>query len=371
MSLTFRTDIFRGVRPTEVFVPIERLPERWASALPIRLMWNATATGSDLATVESRLRDFNNRLYDCTDGQWRIGCFLIQDNQSRLDPEGKGVGHIHRTDTHGPHGHADGRPDDPKHWHVNETSRVGAYLMEFLHSWTGLKDEYEVSQGGARTNCPASVATRDSTNACVMDDTYGTPTELCRPGTHNPNTEQGNVRGMDCYSWLKKVMDESGHPGFQVPANHIPGPATAPTLRFVYLTIQRVRQIEDPDPGLFQGSADYYARARIGGQWLARTRTRDDTSQFSPNWLFGFAFSNNSHQTIPIRIELWDEDGVFNGNDLCDISPVAGKKGLEIRYNTATGQITGDVTGMRDSSITVRGTGDSDKAEITFMITSR
>lgn len=344
------------------------LPEVWASDLPIRLMWRATAAGTDLNTVENRLAGFNNRLYDCTDGQWRIGKFLIHDDRSELSPNGKGVGHIHRTSTHGPHGHADGRPDDPEHWHVNEGSSVGTYLMEFLHSWTGLKDEYEVSQGGARTNCPATQATRTSSNACVMDATSGTPTELCRPGTHNTNTEQGNVRGMDCYTWLRQVMQAAGHAGFQVPSTHITGPAAAPTLRFVYLTIQRVRQIDDPDPGLFAGDGDYYAKVRMSGSWFEKSEHKDNRANPAPDWVFGLAFSSDSHRTIPIRLQIWDHDVVFD--DQCDVSPVAGKKSLDIKYNTATGQITGDATGTRDTPITVRGAGD-DRVEVTFVVTSR
>lgn len=348
------------------------LQEVLASDVPIRLMWQATAASNDLSTVEDRLRRFNDRLYDCTDGQWRIGRFLIHDDRSELSPTGRGVGHIHRTATHGPHGHAQGRPNDPEHWEVNEQSSVGTYLMEFLHSWTGLKDEYEVSEDGASTNCPADRALRDSSNACVMDLTYGRPTELCRPETHNPNTEQGNVRGMDCYSWLRKVMTEAGYPGFQVPSIHIRGPRAAPTLRFVYLTIHRVRQITDPDPGFFQGEGDFYARVRMSGVGFSRSKHEDNRFDVSPDWFFGFAFSSHRHRTIPIRIEIWDDDSL-SGDDKCDVSPVQGKKELDIRYDTATGQFTGDVTGTRDTprSVFGEGGGEENRVAMTFSITSR
>jgi len=186
------------------------LPEVWASDVRILLLWEASAAASNMSTVESKLRGFNDRLYDCTDGQWRIARFLINDYRSWLRTISKGAGHIHRTDPHPEKGYAEGRPDDPEPWHVNETSSIATYLMEFLHSWTGLKDEYEESEDGPRTNCPKEQALRDSSNACVMDTSYGTPTELCRPENHNPDSEQGNVRGMDCYSWLMKVMAEAG-----------------------------------------------------------------------------------------------------------------------------------------------------------------
>jgi hypothetical protein len=341
-----------------------------SSDVPIKLLWEADSTSTDLASVESRLAGFADRLYDCTDGQWRVGRFLIHDDRSELSSKGRGVGHVHRTGTHGAHGHADGRPNNPEHWEVNETSSVGAYLMEFLHSWTGLKDEYEVSQGGASTNCPAATADRDSSKACVMDDTYGSPSELCRPDTHNTNTEQGNVRGMDCYSWLVKVMDDAGNHGFQVPSRHVLGPATAPTLRFVYLTIENVRQIDDPDPGWFQGPGDYYAKVRMSGAGFAKSKHRDNRSNVSPDWLFGLAFSSDADRRIPIRLQIWDHD-FWSSDDLCDMSPVAGKKHLDLVYDTATGGISGDVNGQRDVPITVSGSGDSDRVETTFVITSR
>lgn len=363
-----RAEIWFRIDHARPRVP-RRLPEVWACDVRIKVLWNATATGSDLTTVENRLRGFNDRLYNCTDGQWRVARFLIHDNRSELSSTDKGVGHIHRTGTHTPHGHADGRPNNPKHWEVNEGSRIGAYLMEFLHSWTGLKDEYEVSQGGAGTNCPSSRSLRDATSACVMDDTYGTPTELCRPETHNPNTEQGNVRNMDCYSWLRKVMHEAGKTGFQVPAGHISGPGSAPTLRFVYLTILRVEQIDRPE-GWGGGQADYYAKVRMDGLWFAKSKHRHDRRVVTPNWIFGFAFSNTAHRTIPIRIELWDHD-TTSGDDLCDINPRRGRKVLNLTYNTSTGRIGGDLTGTRNTIITARGGGDSDRAEIRFRITNR
>lgn len=361
------------VRRLAILADPARLPEIVVSDVHIRLMWQATAASTDLSTVEDRLRRFNDRLYDCTDGQWRIGRFLIHDDGSELSPTGNGVGHIHRTATHGAHGHAEGRPDDPEHWEVNEGSSVGTYLMEFLHSWTGLKDEYEVTEGGDRTHCPDARVTRDSANACVMDDTYGTPTELCRPETHNSNTEQENVRGMDCYSWLRKVMTEAGYPEFQVPSIHILGPRTAPTLRFIYLTIQRVRQITDPDPFFFQGSGDYYARVRMGGVWFARSKHEDNRVDVSPDWLFGFGFASDRQRRVPIRIEIWDSDTPLSDDDKCDVSPVPGKRELDIEYDTATGEFTGDVTGIRDTprSVFGEGGGEDNRVAMTFVITSR
>lgn len=345
----------------------ERLPEVWACDVPIKLLWNATSQGPDLAVVEGRLREFNDRLYRCTDGQWRVGRFFIADNRNTLDPKGAGVGHVHRDDIHGPHGHADGRPARPNHWEVNEFSGAGVYLMEFLHSWTGLKDEYETHQDGPGTSCPADPALADASEACVMDDTSGLRWKLCRPETHNPNTEQGHERHMDCYSWLRNVMHASGRTGFQVPPGYVAGPYRAPTLRFVYLTVHAIKQIDDPDGG---SKADYYAKLKVDGAWFKNSKHLDDRTSASPGWIFGFAFSSDHHRVLPMRLELWDYDS-FSRDEMCDINPRRGKKSLDFAYDTATGRITGEVTGSRDVPITLRGSGDDDRAEITFSITSR
>lgn len=341
----------------------------WASDLKIKVLWRASAAGDDLAVVERRLAQFNDRLYDCTDGQWRVGRFLIHDHRSELGAEDDGVGHIHRVDTHGPHGHASGRPNDPEHWHTNEAEGVDTYLMEFLHSWTGLKDEYEVSEDGPSTNCPATAALRDATNACAMDTSYGAPTELCRPDTHNPVTEQGNVHGMDCYTWLAHVMRQAGKEGFVVPDGHIPGPAIAPPLRFVYLTVLEVNQLDSPE-GLGAGVADYYGRVSMDGLWFARTKHREDVSHVRPNWLFGLGLSGHTHRTVPIRVVLWDHDST-SADDLCDINPRPGKHRLDFVFNTGTGEVTGDVVGRRDSVISAGGSGDGNRAEIRFVVQSR
>jgi hypothetical protein len=253
---------------------------------------------------------------------------------------------------------------------VNETSRVGAYLMEFLHSWAGLKDEYETKQGGPRTHCPSTEAKRDASNACVMDDTYGTPTELCRPSNHNAKTEQGLVRKMDCYSWLVKVMKDAGHKDFQMPSRIVPGPISEKPWRWVYLTVTNLNGIDDPDPGVFQGTGDFYARVRIDGATFAKSKHVDNSMRRRPNWIFGLGFASSSDRRIPIRLEIWDHDS-SSKDDMCDLNPKKGKKRVDFVYNTATGQITGDVSGRKNAKITVRGSGDSDRVEASFIVTSR
>jgi hypothetical protein len=353
--------------------------EVWASDLKIKLDWVTNTGDTGLQKIERVLRAFNNRLYDSTDGQWRVGRFFIHDAGNSLDAEGKGVGHFHATRVHDSpnHGHAEGRPDDPEHFHAtmgalqntngSANRFAGTVLMEFLHSWTGLKDEYEVNAGGANTSCPlAPVAAFP--DACVMDQTRDPGiNELCRPQNHNCNTEQGNVRGMDCYYWLAKVMNESGHRGFIVPCSHIDGPANAPALRFVYVTINRVRQI-DPPGG--DASGDFYARVSFDKVRMSRSKFKANDTDVSPNWLFGFAYSSDQARSIPISIEIWDAVG--GGSDqVCDASPRANKRELALTFNPVTGAISGDAEGSQNRVISMKGKGDANRVAIDFSITSR
>jgi hypothetical protein len=351
----------------------------WESDLNFKMDWAASTADTKLLKVERLLRAFNNRLSDATDGQWLVGRFFIQDANSTLEEEGNSVGHIHEVRAHRSpnHGHADGRPNNPEHFHLAMANRLdntdesartfaGTMLMEFLHSWTGARDEYEVTSGGGRTRCPLN-ASPDYPNACVMWKTNdASVNELCRPENHNPNTEQGNSRGMDCYSWIAKVMRDAGHCGFIVPCNYVAGPASAPTLRFVYLTITRVRQIDRPGG---EALGDFYARASMDGVRLARTKFHANDSDFSPNWLFGLAYASNQARSIPITIEIWD--AVTGAPDRsCDVNPRRNKRELSLVYDPRTGAISGDAEGTSGRSISVTGGGDANRVAIDFVVTS-
>ena len=342
----------------EIWFTIEAPAEVLACDVPIKVTW--LALSNRLGKVEAGLRGLNDRLYNCTDGQWRVGRFLIHGGGSTADDNVPGIGHIHRSGTHGGLGYSSGRPGAPKLWHLDEDAGAGTYLMEFLHSWTGLKDEYEVSEGGASRNCPETKALRDATNACVMDRTTGT-TEFCRPETHNKDTEQGHVNGMDCYSWVRKVMNDAQWPNFQVPKFPMIGPTSAPPLRFVYFTIRRVNQMGNPRaPGFTP--ARYHVRVQMDGLSFAPSVTKGvgrgllRNTVIRPLWLFGFAFSHDADRTIPIRIELWNE---ASGSEVeCDINQTqSSKKYIELTYDTSTGEIAGDVTVTKKVLFTARGSG--------------
>jgi hypothetical protein len=201
--------------------------------------------------ARATIQALNDRLYDATDGQVRLGKVTFYGQEAGMDPEGDGTMHFHLNWPSGNshHGSAggvahgsSGRPGDPQHAHLRLKGTLaeaqqygGTALMEFLHSWTGLKDEYE-TESGAASACPKNGDRQWDT--CLMDDT--SRTELCKSWNHNPLTEQGTFRGMDCWSWLKSIMHQDlGVDLINLPV-YLPGPTNAPdpTLELAILKVQ-------------------------------------------------------------------------------------------------------------------------------------
>jgi hypothetical protein len=172
---------------------------------------------------------------------------------------------------------------------------------------------------------------------------------------------------MDCYSWIAKVMRDAGHCDFIVPCSYIAGPVSAPTLRFVYLTISRVRQIDKPGG---EALGDFYARVSIDGVRLARSKFKGNDEDFSPNWLFGFAYARNQARSIPLTIEIWD--AVADAPDqMCDVNPRRNKRVLSVVFDARNGTVSGDAEGVSGRTISVTGGGDADRVAIDFVITNR
>lgn len=206
--------------------------------LKIKLDWDASLTGSKLERATDLCEAFNVRLFDATDGQCRVSKFSIYDAGQSLDATDKGVGHIYESDE-SQHGHRNGRPDNPEHFHVRLPSsdsemrqQAGTMFMEWCHSYTGCLDEYETSDNES-AQCPESASVRSSSEACIMYDT-GSYRKLCRPGIHNAETEQGETRGMSCYEWIKKVMEDADKGYWQIPDSRIDGTEDPISPQFEY-----------------------------------------------------------------------------------------------------------------------------------------
>ncbi len=128
------------------------------------------------------------------------------------------------------------------------------------------------------------------------------------------------------------------------------------------LTITRVRQIDNLDssrPG------ELYAKVQIGNRAFPKTGHREDDGDVSPNWTFVSAADENS--PVRITIGIFDHDDP-DADDHCDVSPVDGKKTLEIFYHLRTDQVAGDVVGHGGELIHVRGRGDGDRVEMWFRV---
>jgi len=72
---------------------------------------------------------------------------------------------------------------------------------------------------------------------------------------------------------------------------------------------------------------------------------------------------------VPIYLDLWDDDwGITGSDDQADICPGKGSKTLRLLFNPQTLDFTGDVVGRGPT--TIRGAGDSDRAEIRFFLST-
>lgn len=204
----------------------------------IKLDWDANASEARLQRARALCEAFNVRLFDATDAQCRVAKFTIYDKSRSLKKTDKGVGHIYETgETQ--HGHSSGRPNTPSHFHVRlptgdsqKRQQAGTMFMEWCHSYTGTRDEYETIDGDA-AKCPSSAPGRASSDACIMYQP-GTYSKLCRPGIHNATTEQGQDREMSCYEWIVKVMKDAGKGTWQIPNRRILGTDDPIAPKFVY-----------------------------------------------------------------------------------------------------------------------------------------
>lgn len=140
--------------------------------------------------------------------------------------------------------------------------------------------------------------------------------------------------------------------------------------RPITVKIHRARQIDDLDPGLFQGGADFFPEVSINNREFTRPRidNRDDVSP--ADW--EFVNSNGLGELVLIRINLAEFDS-NNSNDIADINPTIGRKDLLLTYDLRTGQIfdtnTQQLLGVRDQIIPIEGgAGDGSRAAIEFSI---
>ena len=94
---------------------------------------------------------------------------------------------------------------------------------------------------------------------------------------------------------------------------------------------------------------DFFARIRVDGQTFIEAM-RLDTSSFAPHWIT-LTFIPNYKESVPVRYELFDEDGFTD--EVCDINPSPDKTRLDFSVNLKTANLTGDLTGIHRTDDTV------------------
>lgn len=218
-----------------IFGSTDRYPEVWAvPEVRVRITWPIAAGDPVIEEIRDLLEMTNIRIYDATDGQVRVAKFVVYP-PNLLGEHESGVWNVIPTDTSAKsHGHATvGDPQYPGYFHsqiqggsytVDMSGGTGAH--EWFHAYIGLIDEYK-REDGSPAKCPESIVVRVLESSCIMYSSNRS--ELCRPDNHSDKTRQHDRRGMSCYEWLKKVMEEKGKGVIQIPDEHLIGPSDAPS----------------------------------------------------------------------------------------------------------------------------------------------
>jgi len=158
---------------------------------------------------------------------------------------------------------------------------------------------------------------------------------------------------------------------FGVVAGAIAAPETAeaaPTIS-VKVILERIRALDDFEGG---GNEDFYACVAINGVEQCNEDTPDQDAQeddedITPNWPFSNRNVDAAVGTIPIQVEIRDEDGFLRlDDDHADVTPSSGRN-LNITLDLLTCTITGDATGSCDQTIITAGTQEN-SAELRFRI---
>lgn len=144
--------------------------------------------------------------------------------------------------------------------------------------------------------------------------------------------------------------------------------------------VRTLRVAEKDDVGTFEtkidplGKADFFAKITVAGQTFTEAMQLD-RSNVTPAWTT-IKFVPNSSAQVPIRYQLWDEDGVGRGDDdHVDINPRPGVRDLTLTFTMSNHNLTGDVTGVHDAqanAVNIAGAKpDKDRGVLQFYVTER
>lgn len=162
---------------------------------------------------------------------------------------------------------------------------------------------------------------------------------------------------------------------FVLAASPLAARAQSVTVR---VKIERVvaKSCLEPLPVGCQSRADFYAKIAIDGEELStenrvgEVSNRDD---ISPDWELSRTVEL-SRGSVPVKIELWDRDGVGDGappDDRVDVDGANGGEGdgrnLNLTVRLSPCAVEGDVSGGCDTTLTGEGT-TGDRAQIQFRV---
>ncbi len=140
------------------------------------------------------------------------------------------------------------------------------------------------------------------------------------------------------------------------------------------VVIDRVKELECHDDlgWACESGPDYFVRINIDGFWFRNEGNQiEDTADISPGWAFarGVGLSGS----VPVVVQLWDEDEEPNADDKSDIDPKNGPRDLDLVVDLGKcialepGAVSGDLTGACGESLSIAGD-ESDRSRIWFHI---
>lgn len=175
------------------------------------------------------------------------------------------------------------------------------------------------------------------------------------------------------------LLLSKGLTGNTPPTTAVP---TVPRLPLTHraILLKTLSVAEKNDVGFFEtkidplGKADFYAQITVAGQTFTEAMQLDKAS-ISPAWQT-VKFVRNTATQIPIRYQLWDEDGVLRGgDDHIDINSRSKVRDLNFSFAVGSHNLSGDVSGVHDRSTNpVKTNGakpDNNRAVLQFYVTDR
>jgi hypothetical protein len=171
----------------------------------------------------------------------------------------------------------------------------------------------------------------------------------------------------------------NGLTGNSPPTTAVPTIARLP-LNHRAVVLRTLKVAEKDDVGFFEtkidplGKADFYAQITVAGQTFTEAMQLD-RSTVTPAWTT-MKFVRNTLALVPIRYQLWDEDGGARGDDdPVDINPRTGVRDLNFSLAVSNHSLFGDLAGVHDSGSnpvdTAGKKSDSDRGVLQFYVTER